>query len=284
MHGPFMVLNALLCFVLPVVAAVLVRRRFGLRWSLLAWGALTFVLSQVVHIPLNAAVAALWSQEILPPLPAPATRWLLPLGLGLSAGLCEEVARWLMLRSHRLRDVRDARRGIVFGLGHGGIEAVIVAVMAGIGAVNIMVLQGADLAAMGLDEAQQVLIREQVDSVLALPAWMMLLGAFERACTLVCHVAMSLLVVRAVRDRAPGWLLLSILFHTLLNAGAVLLVTEQGPLAAEAWVGAFALLASGIILAALRQSPPAAAEPAPPVAPAEIQRVDIQRAARQAQP
>jgi uncharacterized membrane protein YhfC len=88
-----------------------VRRRFGERWRLFFGGALTFILSQMVHLPLNFGVSLLWTQELLPPVPAGLKRWLLPLALGLSAGVCEELSRWFFLRTQRLSEVRSWSTG-----------------------------------------------------------------------------------------------------------------------------------------------------------------------------
>ena len=83
------------------------RQRLGALQGVLRFKAqqgvgLAFVLSQVVHIPLNLGAAQLFSTGLLPA-PAPAVKaWLLPLALGLSAGICEEPARWLLFRARRL--------------------------------------------------------------------------------------------------------------------------------------------------------------------------------------
>ena len=107
---------------LPIIFAVLLRRSYRVYWILFVVGTLTFLGSQVVHLPLNSWLSSI---GILPQSPQMdgAPLWRTALILGLSAGLCEELARALGYAV-----VKWARRfedGIMLGLGHAGIEAMI---------------------------------------------------------------------------------------------------------------------------------------------------------------
>lgn len=269
-----MLLSGLLCLAMPAAGAALAHKRTGARLSLFGWGALAFVLSQVVHIPLNMGVARLFSQGLLPS-PSPALKlWLLPLSVGLSAAICEEPARWLFLRWRRLQDVRTWDRGLMLGLGHGGIEAAIVGVSILSSAVSLHLVATRGMQALGVPPEHQGAVQDKLDQVFDQPPWMMLIGAGERAMAMTCHVAMSLLVMRAVRERRPRWLLASITLHTALNAGAVALLQAGHPMGAEGFILAMALLSAGLILA-LRDPPPPPAEPAPAVQPIPLQRVPL---------
>lgn len=273
-HLPLMLLSGLLCLAMPAVAAAIIHRRTGARLSLWGWGALAFVLSQVVHIPLNLGVAQLFSKGLLPS-PSPGVKvWLLPLALGLSAGLCEEPARWLFLRWRRLSDVRTWDRGVMLGLGHGGIEAVIVGLSILSSAVSLHLLRTQGMAALGVPEELTGAVQAQLDQVFGAPPLMMLVGAAERLMAMTCHVAMSLLVMRAVRERRPRWLAASIALHTALNAGAVWWVQAGHPMGAEAFLLVMAVLSLGLILA-LRDPPSAPGQPTPAVQPITLQRVPL---------
>ncbi|MFO7537372.1 MAG: YhfC family glutamic-type intramembrane protease, partial [Chloroflexota bacterium] len=83
-----------LMILFPLLLGGWIKRRYGISWTVFGVGALTFILSQVGHIPFNWATGLLtggWGIGLWP-LP------LLALAAGLSAGLFEEVARWLVLR------------------------------------------------------------------------------------------------------------------------------------------------------------------------------------------
>jgi uncharacterized membrane protein YhfC len=116
------VLSILLMILLPILLAALLRRRFVIPWFLFCAGILTFIASQVVHLPLNAWLADLGilpqaGRDVNPPI------WQYALVAGLTAGLCEELARTagyaILKRYRRFED------GVMLGLGHGGIESMV---------------------------------------------------------------------------------------------------------------------------------------------------------------
>ena len=123
-------LSVFLMIVLPVLFAALLRRRIQVAWWLFCVGILTFIVSQVVHLPLND-----WLMEIKllgqPGLDDSHPLWWNAMLLGLTAGLCEELARalGLFLLTAVLRRRQGAApqwtlgQGLMLGLGHGGIEA-----------------------------------------------------------------------------------------------------------------------------------------------------------------
>src|SRR5260221_11488769 len=87
-----------LMIVLALGLGLVLHHRMGAAWRLYVVGVLTFIASQVVHIPLLLGLNELVAQKVLP---APPAEWLLPFNavvLGLAAGLCEEVARWAAYR------------------------------------------------------------------------------------------------------------------------------------------------------------------------------------------
>lgn len=100
-------LNGLLMVVMPIVLGIYLVRRTGRRWRLIFAGGALFIGSQVMHIPLNLVVL----NPILEQLGFAegvliAGLLLGALLLGLSAGLFEELTRWLGLRFW-LKDARS---------------------------------------------------------------------------------------------------------------------------------------------------------------------------------
>ena len=216
-------LNPLFMLLLPMILGVFLCKRLGVRGSLFGVGALTFVGSQVVHIPLNAVVGHWFSVGVIPMPPEVLRDPLLALGLGLSAGVCEEVARYLALRFW-VKDVRDWSRGMVFGVGHGGIESIIVGLLAGVSVLNVFVLQGADVDSLlekGVPPEQAEAIVAQLTEVWEQSWWFPLLGVFERSYAIVVHIAATLLVMMSVVRRSWVWLAAAVALHTALNATVV---------------------------------------------------------------
>ncbi len=188
-------LQALAMIVGPLVLMARWRARSGAPWRLAGLGALTFVASQAVHIPLLLAVHP--------------ERWrpfgLAALGLGLAAGLCEELARWVLAR--RLGAQIEGRDAVMAGLGHGGIECMLLGVFALL-----------------------------VSFVAPVPPGMRALAVFERIMALTLHVAASSMVFASVRTRRRRWLVAAIALHTLVDAVVVYASVRWGAVAAEVWL------------------------------------------------
>ncbi len=79
--------------ILPILLAFYLTRKFKLSWKLVLAGALTFIASQVLHIPLVYGLTALFNNGTLPPIPEAWTAIFNAILLGLLAGIFEETAR-----------------------------------------------------------------------------------------------------------------------------------------------------------------------------------------------
>jgi uncharacterized membrane protein YhfC len=258
------VLNALLMLGLPLALGAFLSRRLRVPWRLWGVGAATFILSQIGHLPFNAAAL----NPVLRGLPDNA--WRVPLqalALGLSAGVFEEIARYLVYRFW-IKDARQWRQGVMFGAGHGGVEAMIVGVLAGMTALNLVVLTTVDPATLGLAGEQLAEVERQVAAALSVPWYFALLGAVERAFAMTFHIAAAVLVLQAVRRRNLLWLLAAILWHTALNAVSLIVLDRAGPLWSEAALAALSLGSLAIIFWLRDPAVPPAPEPAPAPPPA----------------
>lgn len=270
-------LSGIFIFALALGLGYFLTRRFKLSWRLYWIGAAVFVLSQVFHLPFNAFVLPALSRAGL--LPSPPEPWALVsqgLILGLSAGIFEEGARFLMYR-YWTRTARSWSKGLLLGAGHGGIEAMLVGAVILWSALNIFTLSGADLAAR-LPADQGALAEQQLTAFWALPWYDTFLGFIERLFTIPVHIALSLLVLQVFLRRQIRWLFAAVAWHTLLNAvGAVVVPQLYGMYWGEAVIGLFGLLSVGIIFA-LRSSETVEAAPdsaeAAPLNPIVLKRVE----------
>ncbi len=245
--------NGLWMVVLPIALALILARRFGYTWRLVWIGAATFIISQVLHIPFNGfalspGMSAL-ARALPPTLPRNIALLIQAALLGLSAGLFEELSRYFVLRFWA-KDARSWRAGLLFGAGHGGVEALI---LGGLVLVNFVYLAGyrnADLSALFPVQQLQT-AQQQVNAFWSMPWPMALLGALERTLTIPCHLAMSLLVMQAFIRKQQRWLWLAVLYHTLLDGVAVYLAgtlgQQQGMLFIEAVLALFTIASVAII-------------------------------------
>lgn len=222
----FMALVTVGCIVVPFGAMLWIwsrrhpdgSRRYPRVWRAFWCGMLAFVASQVLtRIPLMTVV--------VPQLPEPVSGFLLsgPVA-SYTAGLFEETGRLvvmlLLLKAfHRWID------GVSFGLGHGGIEAMLIVGMAN---VNNLVL-AATINAGQWDTIAQALppeAAEQLHAALVDAApHMFLLGGVERLAAITLHIACSLLVLAGIVHgrKLAGWAA-AVLLHGTFNLVAVLMV------------------------------------------------------------
>jgi len=238
-------LEIFLVLALPVTLALLLRRHAGVTWGLILAGALAFVGSQVVHLPLNWILGLLGGGRGVALWPLP---WMAVVA-GLSAGVCEEIARYLVLRVWRRRD-RSWVQGVAFGVGHGGVEAIFMGGLVLITLANMLILRQVGPEVLGLSGDVLEQAQAQVDAYWSMAWYLPLLGGLERAFAMAIQIALSLMVLQAfVRDNWL-WLMTAILAHALVD-GVVAFLGGVGwsPLALEGVVLLFALVGVALILA-----------------------------------
>lgn len=257
-------LNFLLMMLLPLGLGFWLYKRLGTPWRLFIIGAVTFIASQVVHIPLLWGLTALVNAEGFPVVPRAYALVFNAVVLGLAAGLCESLARYLVLRFW-LKSARTWRAALMFGAGHGGIEAIIFGVLAGLSFVNLVALKGMDLSTLGLPADQLAKLAKDVALYWSAPWYLSLLGAVERVFALCLHLAATVLVLQALTRRNLLWLGAAVVWHSLADGLGVFAAGTVGVYQTEAVIGAMALASLGIIFALRPRQPEAVPEPAPAI-------------------
>lgn len=165
--------------------AVLIYAVYKKRFIPFILGVIAFVVSQIfLRIPLITYLQTESSQYQLWSISNPILMILL---LSFSAGIFEEIARFIAMRFFMKQ--RDLLSGVVFGLGHGGIEAFLL-----VGLATII----------------------SFSSVVGMETY--LVTGLERALAIVVHICLSLLVLRAVQQLQFTGVLLAITIHGLINS------------------------------------------------------------------
>lgn len=259
-------LNALLMIAMPVALAIYLTRRFKTGWRLWGIGAATFILSQVGHIPFNAALTLVFERGLLP---VPPKSWQLlfnAIVLGLSAGLWEELSRYAAFRWW-VKDARSWRNAVLLGAGHGGAEAILLGALVLLTYFSMVMAANMDLAA-SVPADQLDLARQQISTYWGAPWPMSLLGALERMLTIPVQITFSVLVLQTFVRRQWFWVWLAVLWHAVIDAAAVYTHATWGVIPAEAGVALAALLSLGMLFALRQPEPEAEAEePIPPPLP-----------------
>jgi len=208
-----------LMLAVPLALAIALRRRFRAPWLLWSAGAVTFFQSQVIHLPLNNLLADV---GLIGPIGPDAPNLLRTAAvLGLSAGLCEGLLRLLAFWWLNRRGLVERWSGAALaGLGHGGLEAMILGATTALSIGLLFSLRGIDLTTLDLPAEQLAIVRQQLALLDGTPL-IALLPFVERLLALALHVAVSLLVWLAFRRRNPLYAVAGILYHALLDATAV---------------------------------------------------------------
>ena len=136
---------------------------------------------------------------------------------GLMAGLFEETARLISFKVCLKKQTR-IQDGLAYGIGHGGIEAILFAGMASVNNLIIGFLinqQRLDTLQLPPDIANLV-----TTQLVETPPALFFVSGIERLLTLVIHMALSLLVFNAVKYRRYGYYGLAIFLHMMLNIPA----------------------------------------------------------------
>ncbi len=217
----------------PFVAVFLARRRWGTSASLKVAlvGVVTFIASQVVHLPLNWVLGLLGTPKRL----GSAKLEVLALALGLSAGLCEELARYVAIRRFVKND-RTERAGIMFGFGHGGVEAAIFGFLASTTPLNLVAIQLLPTSTLNIPEAQLQAVYSGAAAYWTTPSWVLVSAGVERLGAISFHVLASMLVMRAVAQRRIEYLLIAIALHAGVDGLLIYLGGMFGKETVAAWV------------------------------------------------
>ena len=241
-------LNALLMIGMPIALGVWLARMLKAPWRLFGIGAVTFVGSQVVHIPLNIGLTALF-KAIWPSVqPQP---WHIPFNaivLGLTAGLCEETARYIGYRwlANKARSWRDA---LMLGAGHGGTEAIILGILAGLSFLSMAAARQMDLTAQGLTGERLAQAQQQLAAYWGAPWYMAVMGAVERLFALVIQIGLAVLVLQVFTRNDWRWLVVAIGYHLVVDGIAVVGLQSHWPiLMIEAIVAILAVTSLAIIV------------------------------------
>ena len=264
-------LNGFLMVAMPTGLAIYLMRRWNLGGRIWWVGAATFILSQVGHIPFNWAIGKLLNLTGMVAWDPAYQLVFNAIFLGLSAGIFEEITRYLVLHWWA-RDARSWRKGVLFGAGHGGMEAIILGGLVLYSFFQLIALRNTDLAKF-FSASQLELVQRQVAAYWSATWYSSLMGALERFFTIPCQIVMAVMVMQVFTRKNLKWLFLAIGYHAIVDATAVVSTKYLGPYLTEAVIAGFAIL-SVILIFLLRQpEPPVDVSPSSPVpvfAPMEL--------------
>lgn len=207
------VFSAIIGFLLPILLGIFLRKRYSISIKPIIIGAITFIFfSQILEKILHVFVI---SNNIF-------TNNIAFAAYGaLAAGVFEEGGRYIFFKVF-LKDKMQWEDGLAFGLGHGGIEAILLAGMTG-----IQKLVYASMINNGTFEALTQKLPSELgeqlkNSIISATLTESLLIGFERAFAMTVQIAFTLLVLYAIRSRKKIYLLLAVILHAIMDVPAAL--------------------------------------------------------------
>lgn len=143
----------------------------------------------------------------------------------LAAGIFEETARVFGLRILCRKDP-SVLTGLAYGVGHGGIEAILVGATGTMSNLitMLMINQGQTASLLeGLSGDTLALAQNQLAQLTTLPPITFLATGLERLSALALHIALSILIWMVMTKKLSGWgYYAAILLHAGVNAFAAL--------------------------------------------------------------
>ena len=173
--------------------------------------------------------------------------WLYALYGGLAAGLFEESGRFLAFRTVLRKYRENDADALMYGAGHGGIEAVVLLSLSMVSNIVISLLvnsgqSGLLTAALEGEELRKM--EEGIRTLITAAPGAFLAGLIERASAVTLHLACSVLVWFGAKEKR--WTALypaAILLHALMDFIAALLSRFAAPVAVtELALAVFAVL------------------------------------------
>lgn len=217
------IISLLVCLFLPPAILIAYTAKNKGRKIISAWflGAAGFFVTQMlIRVPILTLL------QTTPGFIAFSTNhaFLFALTLAFTAGLFELAGRFAVAKL--MRKQLTYQRGFSAGLGHGGIEAMILVGMTYLNNIlYIFMINGgtfdalvAEAAKTGVDVSALWQVK---DSLMQTSPALFLLGGFERILAMICHLAMSLVVCYGIHLGKP-WkgVLICLGIHTLIDLTA----------------------------------------------------------------
>lgn len=183
----------------PLGLGYAMRRRLGVSWRWFYVGGVMF-LASLIRFPLNRYVS---SVVLTQGYGYTLTTFILAAFPSLTAGVFEEGARYIAYRY--VIDEHSLKNGLMYGAGHGGIESIFIV------GVNVLTL-GVLLLVNPL-----MIPRQLLESITLSPAYLALVGLYERLGAMTVQIGLSVMVLEYFRKRDVRYLVGAVALHFLVD-------------------------------------------------------------------
>ncbi|RDU23335.1 YhfC family intramembrane metalloprotease [Anaerosacchariphilus polymeriproducens] len=218
----FMVVSAILCFLTPIVLMIVVRIKTKAKLMPTLVGAGIFIvfaliLEQICHsifLVIDSPLSRFVNNNV----------WIYALYAGLAAGIFEETGRYVAFK-FLLKKHDKKINAITYGIGHGGIEMIILGGLSMLNALATSIMinsQGIEGILALVPESAKETTKTGLESLITSQSYLYLITFEERVAAVILHVSLSVLVFVAVKNSRNKFLFpLAIILHALIDIIAV---------------------------------------------------------------
>lgn len=213
------IISGLLSFLFPILLLVYLNKKYKLSFKAVGVGALIFfvsvlILESLMHqyfLIINKSTAKILKNT-----------WIYAIYGAFAAGIFEEVGRFIGYK-FMLKGKTERKDGLAYGIGHGGLEAVILGGVAAIQNLSYsMLINSATLKSSLGTKVSDSAITQIKNSLINTSSYSFLLGGFERVFALSIQIFLSLVVLYGIKEKKYIYLLYAILIHAAIDFPAVL--------------------------------------------------------------
>lgn len=162
--------------------------------------------------------------------------WLYGLYGGICAAVFEEVGRFIAMK-FCMKNFLDKKNAIMYGIGHGGIEAIIIVGISEISniATAVAINSGSlESVLSAVPQDQREVLYEQVSALWTAPAADFYMAGLERVIAILLHIGLSYLVYRFVKYKEKNYFFMALAIHFLVDFGTVVMSQALPMMAIEA--------------------------------------------------
>lgn len=256
--------SALVCIIVPLILLLVWKKKTKASMSYFLIGIASFIIFALILEPILHNIV-LGSGPVGTAIKG--NIFLYALYGGLAAGIFEETGRYLSM-NFLLRKNVSRENSIMYGIGHGGTEAVVIGTLTQFSnfitafAINF---SGINELLKAVPEELRDTTYNQLRALWETPSYMFYIGCYERMLAICIHLCCSYIVYRAIADRKISRFFLAILIHAFIDGSIVAVNSFAG-----AWVteGVLTVMVIVLIVFTVRNYRRHPEEKAPEAAPA----------------
>ncbi|MFD0767406.1 YhfC family intramembrane metalloprotease [Bacillus sp. CGMCC 1.60114] len=210
-----MIVQIALSVLIPIIVLVYCRKKYRISFKIVGVGLVFFIgFSQILEKTLHVFVFGNPTTAELLKNP-----FVYAIYGGLTAGIFEELARFIAF-FYLLKKYQEYKDGLAYGIGHGGIESLLIGATVGLQSLMFALSINNGTFAKMIEKIPQLSAVQ--DALLHNPPYFYLFGAVERLVAFIMQIALTMLVLYAVKYKKYIFIGLAVFLHAFIDFFAAL--------------------------------------------------------------